>query len=123
MPFKDIAARNAYRVQWGQQNKERIKKSNASLHRLYKDRGVHKLVRLGLTVAESEELVIRRFQGCVLCGSSGPLHLDHIQPKSRGGTNAYGNLQWLCATCNQAKGALTPEEFIAHIKKILARVQ
>lgn len=31
------------------------------------------------------------------------LTLDHIVPKSRGGTNNLGNLQPLCAACNYNK--------------------
>ena len=62
-----------------------------------------------------------RKTSCVYCGDTEPLHLDHILPKSRGGSNEASNLQWLCATCNQAKGALTTEEFMAHIRKILGR--
>lgn len=31
------------------------------------------------------------------------LHLDHIKPKSKGGTNKTSNLQLLCASCNTIK--------------------
>lgn len=41
---------------------------------------------------------------CVECGSSRNLTLDHIRPKSRGGTTAMRNLQTLCQTCNWRKG-------------------
>lgn len=39
-------------------------------------------------------------------------HLDHIVPLSRGGTNWPQNLQWLCASCNLAKGAKDPTLFM-----------
>ena len=48
---------------------------------------------------------------CVLCGHSPAtdrrirLHLDHIQPLARGGSNALSNLQTLCQECNVGKGA------------------
>lgn len=61
---------------------------------------------------------------CALCGETqAKFHLDHIIPRSRGGSDDASNRQWLCATCNLAKGALTPDEFISHIRKILARIQ
>jgi hypothetical protein len=38
---------------------------------------------------------------CLLCGSQVDLHVSHIQPVSRGGTNEPDNLQTLCAACRQ----------------------
>jgi HNH endonuclease. len=32
-------------------------------------------------------------------------HVDHIIPKSQGGTDDDGNLQSLCAACHRAKTA------------------
>ena len=40
---------------------------------------------------------------CVYCGHSGkrqPLELDHMVPKSHGGTDRYDNLVAACRTCN-----------------------
>ena len=31
------------------------------------------------------------------------LEVDHIRPRSDGGTDAYGNLSVLCAPCNEEK--------------------
>jgi 5-methylcytosine-specific restriction endonuclease McrA len=43
---------------------------------------------------------------CSYCTASGvPLHIDHVVPVSRGGTNAIGNLVTACERCNQGKGA------------------
>lgn len=39
-----------------------------------------------------------------------PLTVDHIIPKSKGGTNDLENLQPMCAKCNFKKGNLMPEE-------------
>jgi 5-methylcytosine-specific restriction endonuclease McrA len=41
------------------------------------------------------------------------VHLDHIIPVSKGGTNAVGNLQWVHPTANYAKGNGTVAEFRA----------
>lgn len=40
---------------------------------------------------------------CVQCGSTDDLTLDHVRPRSKGGTNHYGNLQTLCGPCNRRK--------------------
>lgn len=46
---------------------------------------------------------------CVLCGMSAAngttLHVDHIVPVSKGGTNDRDNLRALCAECNVGRGA------------------
>lgn len=49
---------------------------------------------------------------CVYCGKSDvPLEVEHIIPKSRGGTNRISNLTLACHDCNQKKGKLTAKEF------------
>lgn len=48
---------------------------------------------------------------CRYCGGdSGPFHLDHVIPWSRGGEHDEENLVVSCAACNWAKGDNTPEE-------------
>lgn len=41
--------------------------------------------------------------GCSFCGKKNNLTIDHIIPKSKGGTNKKENLQALCAPCNYKK--------------------
>ena len=41
---------------------------------------------------------------CVKCNSTNNLQIDHIYPKSKGGSDVLGNLQTLCARCNLKKG-------------------
>jgi 5-methylcytosine-specific restriction endonuclease McrA len=38
--------------------------------------------------------------------------LDHIVPRSRGGVSTMGNAQIVLTVVNQAKGTMTPEEFV-----------
>ena len=47
---------------------------------------------------------------CVYCGSHRNLTLDHVIPKSRGGTNEWTNLVTSCQKCNLRKADRTPEE-------------
>lgn len=46
---------------------------------------------------------------CLYCGNYGNT-VDHIQPKSRGGLNVWGNLVAACKGCNGHKSDRTPEE-------------
>ena len=42
---------------------------------------------------------------CVRCGATDDLTIDHVYPRSLGGSHAADNLQALCRSCNSAKGA------------------
>lgn len=51
---------------------------------------------------------------CLYCGEPFPLHLltrDHLLPRCRGGTDRWQNLVTACRSCNQRKGARTPQEW------------
>lgn len=49
---------------------------------------------------------------CAYCGAKdGPLEIEHIMPKSRGGSNRISNLTLACHDCNQRKGNQTAAEF------------
>lgn len=41
---------------------------------------------------------------CLKCGAESGLALDHVLPKSKGGSNRVSNLQVLCHKCNNEKG-------------------
>ncbi len=59
--------------------------------------------------------ISQRDRTCVYCDcESGPFHIDHILPASRGGGDAPSNLALACAPCNISKGAKTPEEWGGH---------
>jgi 5-methylcytosine-specific restriction endonuclease McrA len=47
---------------------------------------------------------------CFRCGSSGPLHIDHIRARASGGDSAFRNLQPLCEACGQLKADGEPTE-------------
>lgn len=51
---------------------------------------------------------------CALCGKGKdeePLEVDHIVPRSKGGTNDISNLQALCRTCNRGKSNRDDTDF------------
>ena len=49
---------------------------------------------------------------CAYCGAREvPLELEHIVPRSRGGSNRASNLTLACHACNQRKGQQTAAEF------------
>lgn len=49
---------------------------------------------------------------CVYCGAKGiPLQIEHLVPKSRGGSDRVSNLTLACEPCNVRKGNQTAAEF------------
>jgi len=50
---------------------------------------------------------------CCYCGKKdAPLQVEHIHPRSRGGSNRVGNLTLACQPCNEAKGSRDVREFL-----------
>jgi 5-methylcytosine-specific restriction endonuclease McrA len=57
-------------------------------------------------------LLIKYEYRCAYCGNgSSALELDHIRPRSHGGSNRVSNLCIACHDCNQAKGEKTAAEW------------
>ncbi len=56
---------------------------------------------------------------CQYCGRrfpAGQLSVDHVIPRSRGGSTAWENVVCACLGCNMKKGGRTPQE--AHMKLV-----
>lgn len=51
------------------------------------------------------------------------LELDHVVPKSKGGSDLVNNLVLACHACNQNKGNLSLQEFLKNKPAVLHRVQ
>ena len=72
-----------------------------------------------LSVGIRQRLFEAQEARCAACQVKWPLrgfyglHLDHIKPLSRGGSNHDDNIQLLCQPCNTAKRDRTMEEFQA----------
>ncbi|GAA1071244.1 hypothetical protein GCM10009642_00430 [Nocardiopsis metallicus] len=73
---------------------------------------------------EVREYLLAKFgRTCVYCGATDtPLNIDHVRPRSRGGSDRVSNLVLACIPCNQAKDNQPVEEFLAGKPKILASV-
>ena len=65
---------------------------------------------------------------CAYCGARNvPLEIDHIHPRSKGGSDRVSNLTIACHDCNQRKGNMSLEQFLAkgpvRARKILTQAK
>lgn len=61
---------------------------------------------------------------CAYCGTADtPLEVEHVVPRSRGGSNRISNLTLSCHDCNQEKGALPLDTFFTFGKGMLKRLK
>jgi RRXRR protein/HNH endonuclease len=62
---------------------------------------------------EVREYLLEKYsRKCGYCGAQNvPFEIEHITPKSRGGSNRVSNLCLACRPCNEAKGNQTATEF------------
>ncbi len=65
---------------------------------------------------EVKEYVLEKWgRRCAYCDASGvPLEIEHIVPRSRGGSSRESNLTLSCVPCNMKKGAQDIRVFLAH---------
>ncbi|MEN8216641.1 MAG: RNA-guided endonuclease IscB [Pseudomonadota bacterium] len=61
---------------------------------------------------------------CAYCGAENvPLEIEHIQPKSQGGSNRVSNLTIACRKCNQKKSNKSIEDFLKRKPTALKRIK
>jgi hypothetical protein len=72
-----------------------------SVKNIYDTKGGEKWARDWRTARD--KALTRAGHRCSRCGATEKLHVHHIKPVSRGGTDALSNLTVLCATCHRAE--------------------
>ncbi len=69
-----------------------------------------------------EYLLEKWHRTCAYCGKKDiPLQIEHIHPRSKGGSNRISNLTLACEPCNQRKSNRPLEEFLANKPDLLRR--
>lgn len=139
---------NAKNREWYDRNGERIRaqkrayeatpERKAKRHAYYeatkasrktKDRAYYAANRLaiimrqyGRTLADGEALFAAQDGRCGLTGrplNQRAMHLDHIVPRKRGGSDELSNLRWVAAEANRMKRDLLEAELLALCREIL----
>ena len=77
---------------------------------------------------EVREYLLEKWgRACAYCGKKNvPFEIDHIKPKSLGGSNRVSNLTIACRSCNQKKSNQSVEQFVkdkSKLNKLLAQAK
>jgi 5-methylcytosine-specific restriction endonuclease McrA len=70
-------------------------------------------------------VLMRDKQRCLLCGATAKdtrLYVDHIVPRSKGGSNTLDNLQTLCFECNGGKNNKDDTDFREAAPPVLSQI-
>ncbi len=73
---------------------------------------------------EVREYLLNKFnRQCAYCSAKDtPLEIEHIHPRSKGGSDKVSNLTLACHECNQQKGSLDIRDFLSGKLEVLKRV-
>lgn len=73
---------------------------------------------------EVREYLLNKFnRQCAYCGAKdAPLEVEHIKPRSKGGSDRVSNLTLACHSCNQRKGNQDIQDFLLGKPDVLKRV-
>lgn len=74
---------------------------------------------------ELRQYLLEKFsRTCAYCGAKDtPLEIEHIVPKSRGGSDRVSNLTLACVPCNKKKDNKTIDEFLAKKPGLAKRIK
>jgi len=71
-----------------------------------------------------EYLLEKWHRTCAYCGATHvPLEIEHIVPRSSGGSNRVSNLTLACRPCNERKGHRSIEDFLQRQPALLHKIQ
>lgn len=73
---------------------------------------------------EVREYLLEKWERkCAYCGAENvPFEIEHIQPRSKGGSDRVSNLTIACHTCNQSKGSQDIQDFLSGKPDLLSRI-
>jgi len=73
---------------------------------------------------EVREYLLEKWERkCTYCSQENvPLQIEHIVPKSKGGTNQISNLCLACEKCNQKKGNKDLKDFLSHNLELSSQI-
>ena len=73
---------------------------------------------------ETREYLLEKYhRTCVYCGAEDTqLQIEHVIPRSKGGSNRVSNLVLACEKCNQKKGSKSIEEFLSKKPDLLKKI-
>ena len=73
---------------------------------------------------EAREYILEKYnRTCQYCGVKDvPLEMEHIVPRSKGGSDRVSNLTLSCRQCNEKKGNKSVEEFLKGKPEVLKRI-
>lgn len=74
---------------------------------------------------EVKEYLLEKWgRACVYCGKKDiPLEIEHIVPKSKGGSNRISNLTISCVNCNRKKNVQSIDQFLKHKPELLKKIK
>lgn len=122
-------AKNRIRVKkWRNANPEKVKvwyDANLEKYKTYNNNRRARIKGNGgtFTFKELNEQFERQEGFCYYCGEllyksfDSSVHIDHMTPISRGGSNDISNIALSCAACNLKKHTQTAEEFLQEMNK------
>jgi len=103
---------------------EMVERNHAIIHSVSTSMPLPSIVRLSRMISAPRKRVLlnrknilkRDNHRCQYCGTSeGPITIDHILPRKRGGEDTWENLICACMRCNTKKGNRTPREAGMHL--------
>lgn len=80
----------------------------------------YRRIPLQTRALSSKNILVRDHHTCQYCGNrfgASELTLDHVMPRSRGGSNSWENLVACCRRCNNRKGDRLPDEAGMKLKR------
>lgn len=108
---------------FSEDGRQKTLKRNASLNNKFRRKVSRAGFKIkGIATKDIIEIVQKR-NFCYLCGAKinifeDKYDLDHIHPKSKGGSNKLSNLHPSCSDCNYLKGNLSLDQLFCKIEEI-----